>query len=97
MHFSMNDDYPSRSLDKIVIRVPDGLRDRIQRVAAMNGRSVNAELILLLERQYPPETKLDGYIQDIAALIEKMPTDNQDNVWRSVFEKLEAVRRQSDR
>ena len=51
-------DFPSRNLDKIVIRVPDGLRDRIAREAKDNGRSVNAELVRLLEAHYPKPPSL---------------------------------------
>jgi len=44
---------PSRFLDKIVLRLPDGLRARIKAVADANKRSVNQELVLLLEASYP--------------------------------------------
>jgi hypothetical protein len=50
--------FPSQNLDKIVIRVPDGLRDRIARAAKDNGRSVNAELVRLLESHYPAPPSL---------------------------------------
>ncbi|PRX11223.1 UNVERIFIED_ORG: Arc-like DNA binding dprotein [Martelella mediterranea] len=43
------DYFPSRELDKYVLRMPDGLRDRIKRVAEENGRSMNAEMIARLE------------------------------------------------
>ena len=55
----MSQDTPSRNLDKIVIRVPDGMRERIAAVAAENKRSVNAELVALLEGYYPPRPTLD--------------------------------------
>ncbi|BAF86865.1 conserved hypothetical protein [Azorhizobium caulinodans ORS 571] len=51
----MTQDTPSRYMDKIVIRVPDGLRDRIAVAAKANGRSVNSELVALLEEAYPAE------------------------------------------
>lgn len=35
----------SREADKFVIRLPEGLRDRICQVAASNHRSMNAEMV----------------------------------------------------
>lgn len=43
------DEFPSRSLEKIVVRLPDGMRDRLKAHAAANNRSVNAEVVSLLE------------------------------------------------
>lgn len=40
---------PIQPQDKYVLRMPDGLRDRIKRVAEENGRSMNAEMIARLE------------------------------------------------
>jgi len=36
--------------DKYVLRLPDGLRDRIKSIAAANKRSMNSEIIFHLER-----------------------------------------------
>ncbi|MBM7046624.1 Arc family DNA-binding protein [Rhizobium lusitanum] len=88
----MSDDSPSRALDKIIIRVPDGLRERIQRAAAKNGRSVNAELVTLLERTYPLPSKLDQHIKEIVDLIVKSPSDQRDYLWDSVAQKINAAR-----
>lgn len=49
-------DFPSQKQDKFVLRMPDGLRDRIKDKADDNGRSMNAEIIQLLEREYPAPT-----------------------------------------
>lgn len=89
----MSEESPSRFLDKIIIRVPDGMRDRIKRVADANGRSVNAELMVLLERAYPPETKLDGYVQEIATIANSAPAEKRSDVWREVFKKLDVLRK----
>lgn len=39
--------------DKLVIRVPDGMRERIKRVAEENERSINSELVNTLLEEYP--------------------------------------------
>lgn len=90
----MNDQHPSRDLDKVIIRLPDGMKERIRRVATEHGRSVNAELVMLLERTYPPETKLEECVHEIADLIGKLPASNQDEEWHRVFDMLESIRDQ---
>lgn len=42
--------YSSRTADKFVIRLPDGLRDQIAVVAKENHRSMNSQIISVLEQ-----------------------------------------------
>ncbi|MBX8827998.1 Arc family DNA-binding protein, partial [Ochrobactrum sp. SFR4] len=44
----MTQDTPSRSLDKVIVRLPDGMRDQIKAHAEANNRSMNAEIVSLL-------------------------------------------------
>lgn len=44
----MAQDTPSRKLDQYIIRFPDGMRDEIKRLAAEDGRSMNAQIIEML-------------------------------------------------
>ncbi len=48
--------FPSDQQDKFMLRLPEGLRDRIKAKADENGRSMNAEIVQLLEREYPAPT-----------------------------------------
>lgn len=41
-----------RDSDKIMLRVPDGMRDRIAEVAKANGRSMNAEIVARLQASF---------------------------------------------
>ena len=41
---------PSQTAERFIIRLPDGLRDRIARVAKQNRRSMNQEIVLHLLR-----------------------------------------------
>lgn len=43
----------SQSQEKFIVRLPDGLRDRIRLAAEANHRSMNAEVVALLEENYP--------------------------------------------
>lgn len=38
----------SRSLDRLIVRLPDGVRDRIAARAKANGRSMNSEVVAIL-------------------------------------------------
>lgn len=37
--------YPSEKQDRFIVRLPDGMRDRIKAAASHNGRSMNAEIV----------------------------------------------------
>jgi hypothetical protein len=41
--------YTSRTADKFVVRLPDGMRERVAEVARRNHRSMNSEIIARLD------------------------------------------------
>jgi plasmid stability protein len=43
--------YDSRTADKFVLRMPDGMRDEIAARAKTNGRSMNAEMVMMMRNQ----------------------------------------------
>lgn len=45
---------PGRGSDQFPLRLPDGMRDRIKERAEANGRSMNAEIVSLLEGALAP-------------------------------------------
>lgn len=51
--------YPSEKQDRFIVRLPDGLRDRIRAAAEANNRSMNAEVVATLEQQYPSPAALE--------------------------------------
>ncbi|QCP86504.1 Arc family DNA-binding protein [Cereibacter sphaeroides] len=44
--------------DQYMLRLPDGMRDRIKAAAEANNRSMNAEIVATLEERYPDRTVL---------------------------------------
>ena len=42
-----------RDSDKFMLRLPDGMRERIAKVAKQNGRSMNAEIVARLDESLP--------------------------------------------
>jgi hypothetical protein len=59
--------YPSQAQEQFVVRLPDGMRDRIAAAAKRNGRSMNAEIVHALEEAFPIEVTIrgDGFIDQI--------------------------------
>lgn len=53
--------------DKVNIRLPDGLRNRIKAAAAQNGRSLNNEIVVALLDRFP-ETPAD--VSAVLSMIE---------------------------
>ena len=41
--------FPSEMQERIIVRLPDGMRDRLAELAKSNNRSVNAEVVSCLE------------------------------------------------
>ncbi len=55
-----------QAADKYVLRMPDGMREKINELAKANGRSMNAEMILMLQqaleaRAQPPALGIDTH------------------------------------
>ncbi|PSS67071.1 hypothetical protein C6558_03395 [Ensifer sp. NM-2] len=44
--------YPSDKQDQFMVRLPNGMRDRMKTEADQNGRSMNAEIVSRLERSF---------------------------------------------
>src|SRR5690606_18288108 len=59
---------PSQKLDQYIVRLPDGMRDRLKAAAAANNRSMNAEIVSRLER-YP---SLGGEVDAMEAVARAM-------------------------
>lgn len=69
--------YDSRTADKFVLRLPEGLRDRINVAAERNHRSMNGEMIaridgsLDLERKYEEMRQLNSFLNRQIAILEQ--------------------------
>ncbi|MFD2248952.1 hypothetical protein FHS82_001069 [Pseudochelatococcus lubricantis] len=46
----MSHTYPSQVMDRVNIRLPDGVREKVKAIAAHNRRSMNAEIVFAIER-----------------------------------------------
>jgi hypothetical protein len=55
--------------DQYQLRFPPGLRDRIKAAAELNGRSMNAEIIRVLEREFPEPFALGVHLDHLKHLM----------------------------
>lgn len=46
-----------QAADKFIVRLPDGMRERIREKAAANRRSINAEIVHYLDRALAAENE----------------------------------------
>lgn len=69
--------YPSQNQDKFVLRLPDGMRDRIKAAAEASNRSMNAEIIATLEEKYPApkEGQMREFILALLSALGKDPNN----------------------
>jgi hypothetical protein len=81
---------PLQPQDKYVLRMPDGLRDRIKAYAERHGRSMNTEIVRVLEREFPEPLNWEDKIR--AAFGDAMPKDEVDVLIKRVLNELENAR-----
>jgi plasmid stability protein len=86
--------------DKYVLRLPDGMRDRLKAEAARNGRSMNAEIVQRLERTLDDDDRHLSLSNDLDTMVELESDDELDREFaeaigkavRSVIERKGLVR-----
>lgn len=78
-----------RGSDQFMIRLPDGMRDRIKVVADANGRSMNAEIVAALEEVFPPlitatEAQIEEALRSTREALYKsdLTEDQKDELWK---------------
>lgn len=57
-----------RDYDQFIVRLPEGMRDRIAQAAEAAARSMNAEIVKRLEDSFDPNAISDEVAQQIEAL-----------------------------
>lgn len=83
----------SRTADKFVVRLPDGMRDRVADVARQNHRSMNSEIIDRLEQSLLAEelkAELTRAYRVIDRLLQNVAPTQDD-----ILEVLHLVRKQT--
>ncbi|MFG1340953.1 Arc family DNA-binding protein [Xanthobacter autotrophicus] len=87
--------FPSQTQDRFIVRLPDGLRDRIAAAAKANGRSMNSEIVRALMLHFPPPPSAEDIIAEldmIADALTKSRGAAMSSVWQRLQARLEEVR-----
>ena len=61
----MSEKFPSQMQDKFTVRFPDGLRDAIAERAKRNGRSMNSEIVQILQDAVDSEGQVTSAVAGI--------------------------------
>ncbi|MCK1693099.1 Arc family DNA-binding protein [Bradyrhizobium sp. 144] len=85
----MGPEFKSRALDKFIVRLPEGMREKLSAAAQANNRTMNAEVVSRLEQSFSGEALLT--IKENTAEAE-MIWEMSDGIraMRSEFDKMQA-------
>lgn len=67
--------YPSQTQDRYIVRMPEGMRERIAEAAKANNRSMNAEIIARLEGTFARDEPAQEAL--VVTLVETGKVQNQ--------------------
>lgn len=81
----------SRDQNKFIIRMPDGLRERIKAAADRNNRSMNSEIVGTLEGMYPSRMNLADIRDYIKQLVEGYRYSPSEEVLREIADMIELL------
>lgn len=82
--------------DKFMLRLPDGMRERIKAEAAKNGRSMNTEIIATLEEKYPSEAAIAQMIAEQMAQFKAMDPQEREKYLETFVLGLKAIEEGAD-
>jgi hypothetical protein len=69
---------PSRTADKYILRLPDGMRDLIATTAKTNNRTMNAEIVARLQNSFETEHSTESNLN--TETIKKMLLDQEQHL-----------------
>ena len=78
------DKFPSQTAERFQIRLPDGLRDRIKTYAEKHGRSMNTEIVRILEREFPEPIDHESRLSELLTIIKSASCD--DDIYKFIKE-----------
>jgi hypothetical protein len=82
--------------DQFIVRLPDGMRDRIKSAADKNGRSMNAEIVATLEEAYPQTSLVERLMAHQQALFRSWEEEADPSKRAALAEEILALKRRID-
>lgn len=71
---------PNGASDKFLVRLPPGMRERIALAAQRNGRTLTAEIVDVLEREFPPVPSISDIFEQIDFLSKMYDYSKDDDI-----------------
>lgn len=71
--------FPSRQQEKFVVRLPDGMRDRIARASEESGRSMNSEFVGRIAASFNRDEQWCTLVDNNRLLQEQLKRANEEN------------------
>lgn len=90
---SDKEQYPSDAAERFQVRLPPGLRDRIKAYAERHGRSMNTEIVRVLEREFPEPWTVAGRVGQMIDMLRalKAGATSDENIEKLVEELRDTV------
>lgn len=86
--------YPSQEMDRFNVRLPAGMRDAIAERAKANGRSMNSEIVQILEDALNNESNYSGGLtHDEAAELTGLSIETIEKLTKALKESTELINR----
>ncbi|HIC0658548.1 TPA: Arc family DNA-binding protein [Klebsiella pneumoniae] len=85
--------FPSQMQDKFNLRFPDGMRDAVAERAKSNGRSMNSEIVQIIEDALSgaPAVAIDSHkelVERYRALAKSLPDNGNSEEWQKEIDRL---------
>lgn len=77
-----------RGSDQFMLRLPEGMRDRIKLSADRNSRSMNAEIVATLEKAYPAVGS-EALALALVEALREMPEDESQALTQLIAQHIE--------
>ncbi|MGO6814917.1 Arc family DNA-binding protein [Rhizobium brockwellii] len=87
---SEKEKYPSELAERFQIRLPAGLRDRIKAYAERHGRSMNTEIVRVLENEFPEPWPLERRMAELLEIVGVLKAGKSEAI-NSLLEEFEAT------
>ncbi|TBD15717.1 Arc family DNA-binding protein [Rhizobium ruizarguesonis] len=78
-----------RGADQYMLRLPDGLRDRIKAYAERMGTSINSEIVRVLEERFPEQWPIDNRLDELAKMLSILGAGTEDRRLDEFMQKVE--------
>lgn len=74
------------------LRLPQDLKDRIERAAREQGRSMNAEILMTLEMHYPPLPEAEEILPVLEGVLRMSDAGRLKGQWNNLYNLLHELR-----